>query len=178
MRSIDKPLLIRALTRLGELAQGEGLQLEVCLYGGALMMLAYDTRTITKDVDAIIRPTKLGMALAGRAGHELRLQENWLNDDVKMFIAPAEQTRSLPWEGPGIMLTAPTAGYLLAMKALACRQPLPGYEGDLDDLRFLIRKLGIESVEDIQEHIDRYYPDDVITVDHAAVLNDLIEGKT
>ena len=64
MKSIDKPLLIRALTRLGELAQEEGLKLEVCLYGGALMMLAYDTRRMTSDVDAIVRPTRQGMALA------------------------------------------------------------------------------------------------------------------
>lgn len=178
MKWIDKALLIRALTRLGELAQSEGLTLEVCLYGGALMMLAYDTRAATKDVDAILRPSKKGMALARKVGQELGLHEEWLNDQVKVFAAPAEQTRRLPWEGSGIMLTAPTAGYLLAMKALACRQPLPGYEGDLDDLRFLIRKLDIRSVEQIQEHIDRYYPDDVISNEHALILKELVEENT
>lgn len=73
------------------------------------------------------------------------------------------------------MLTAPTASYLLAMKALACRQPLPGYEGDLEDLRFLIGKLGIRSIDQVQEHVDRYYPDDVITSAHRKLIEVLIK---
>jgi hypothetical protein len=105
----------------------------------------------------------------------LGLPEGWLNDQVKMFVAPSERLRFLPWEGPGIQLTAPTAGYLLAMKALACRDPLPGYEGDLGDLRFLIGKMGIGSVEEIQAHIDQYYPDDVIADEHRLLLESLVE---
>lgn len=152
--------------------------MEVCLYGGALMMLAYDTREITKDVDAIIRPNREGRELAATVGREFGLGEDWLNDQVKLFVAPNEQLRKLPWEGPGIMLTAPTASYLLAMKALACREPLPGYEGDVQDLRFLIGKLGITSVEEIQSHIDRYYPDDVIKPEHRILLDHIIEESS
>ncbi len=160
---------------MGELAEAQGIRLEICLYGGAVMMLAYDTREITKDVDAIVRPSREGYVLAKQVGGELGLGENWLNDQVKMFIAPREQLRSIPWEGPGIMLTAPTASYLLAMKALACRQPFPGYEGDLGDLRFLIGKLGIHSIDQVQEHVDRYYPDDVITAAHRKLIEVLIK---
>lgn len=168
-------MLIRALTRMGELAQAEGVQLEMCLYGGAAMMLAYDAREITKDVDAVVHPTEVGFRLARRVAGEMKLPEHWLNDDVKQFIAPSEKTRALPWEAPGIALTVPTAGYLLSMKALACRKPLPGYQGDVDDLRFLIRKLGLKSVASIQKQIDRYYPDDVIPSDDAVLLEALVE---
>jgi len=175
MNVITKALLTRALRRLGELAEEAGLELELCIYGGALMMLAYDARAMTKDVDAVIRPSREGLALAARVGRELGLPENWLNEDVKTFLAPAGQTRSLPWDYPGLMLTAPTASYLLAMKALACRAPLPGYQGDLDDLRFLIRKLSIRSVDEIQKIIDKYYPDDVRVPGHAALLETLLE---
>lgn len=103
------------------------------------------------------------------------LPEGWINDDVRQYLAPKGQTRKLPLDGAGIALTAPTASYLLAMKALACRQALPGYQGDLDDLRFLISKLSITSVQQIQDHIDKYYPDDVITREHSILLNSLIE---
>ena len=175
MKEINKALLERALRRMGELAAESGLKLEVCLYGGALMMLAYNARSITKDVDAVITPTAEGFGIARRVGRELGLPESWINDDVKMFLAPTEAKRLLPWEAPGLMVTAPTAGYLLAMKALACRNPLPGYEGDLDDLRFLIRKMGIRSVEEIQQWIDRFYPDDVMLPEHAETLKLLIE---
>lgn len=175
MKLMTKEVVIRALRRLGELAAEAGLELELCIYGGALMMLAYDARAMTKDVDAVIRPSREGLTLAAQVGRELGLPENWLNDDVKMFLAPAGQTRSLPWDLPGIMLTAPTASYLLAMKALACRSPLPGYEGDLDDLRFLIRKLSIHSFEDIQKVIDKYYPDDAIAPEHFVLLKTILE---
>ncbi|MBT3191159.1 MAG: hypothetical protein HN341_01260 [Verrucomicrobia bacterium] len=174
MNAITRPLLLRALSRMGELAVEAGLELELCIYGGALMMLAYDARAMTKDVDAVVRPSREGLALAKRVGRELGLPEEWLNDDVQMFVAPVEQIRSLPWEAPGIMLTAPTARYLLAMKALACRSPLPGYQGDVDDLRFLIHKLEIRSIDEIQNAIDKYYPDDVIAPEHVALLNNLI----
>lgn len=163
---------------MGELALEKGIKLEISLYGGALMMLAYDVRQITKDVDAVLHPGREGKSLAKRVGRELGLPENWLNDDVKMYLAPTEQKRSLPWEFPGLMLTAPTAGYLLAMKALACRNPLPGYQGDLDDLRFLISKMEIKSIDEIQEVIDRYYPDDVIAAEHMELLKALIEEVT
>lgn len=170
-------MLERALTRMGELAQRQGTKLEICLYGGAVMMLAYDTRQITKDVDAIIQPSELGWRLARQVGEEQGLPEGWMNDQVKQFVAPTERTRSLPWDAPGIALTAPTAGYMLAMKALACRQPLPGFQGDLDDLRFLIRKMGVGSVEEIQKYVDKYYPDDVIPEGDAIVLNAIIEEE-
>ncbi len=148
--------------------------LEICLYGGALMMLVYDARAMTKDVDAIVHPSREGCRLAMKVARELGLPGNWLNEQVQMFVAPSEQLRSIPWEGPGIKLTAPTAGYLLAMKALACRDPLPGYQGDIDDIRFLIHKMKIRSVGEIQERIGKYYPDDVITPEHQALLASLI----
>ena len=173
-----RDLLVRALRRLGELALEEGEKLEVCLYGGAVMMLAYDVRDMTKDVDAILHPSELGFKLARQVAGELGLPEAWINDDVSQFLAPSGPTRPLPWDGPGIALTAPTAGYLLAMKALACRQALPGYQGDLDDLRFLITKMEISSVSEIQDHIDRYYPEDVITREHATMLQSLIGEPT
>ena len=73
MKVITKTLLTRALRRLGELTEEAGLELELCIYGGALMMLAYDARAMTKDVDAVIRPSREGLALAARVGRELGL---------------------------------------------------------------------------------------------------------
>lgn len=173
--NMSKSIVFRALKRLGELAVASGLELEICIYGGALMMLAYDTRAMTKDIDAIVHPAREGLALAAQVGKELGLPENWLNDDVKIFTASNEQTRALPLEFPGIQITAPTANYLLAMKALACRSPLPGYQGDLDDLRFLIKKLQIYSIDGIQTIIDQYYPDDVIPAEHALLIETIIK---
>ena len=74
-----------------------------------------------------------------------------------------------------MQVTAPTAGYLLAMKALACRRALPGYKGDEEDLRFLIIKMKIKRVEDIQKWIDKFYPDDLPSEASRALLLTLIK---
>jgi len=163
------------LTRLGGLAAADGVKLELCLYGGAAMMLAYDSRTITKDVNAVVRPSRDGMRLARVVAREMSLPEDWLNDQVKRFIAPTENMRELPLDVPGLAVTVPAASYLLAMKALSCRKPLPGYEGDIADLRFLLKKMEIDTVAEVQEHIDRYYPDDVVLPEDAAQIEMLIQ---
>lgn len=175
MTGLSKALIRRALVRLGELADAEGIKLELSIYGGAALMLAYDSRAITKDVDAVVRPSDAGQRLARRVAAELGLPEYWINDEVKMFVAPREGLRALPWDSAGIAVTVPTESYLLAMKALACRKALPGYEGDIADLRFLLHKMAITSVAQVKEHIDRYYPDDVISGEDEALIAELIE---
>lgn len=54
---------------------------------------------------------------------------------------------------------------------------MPGYEGDIGDLRFLINKMDIDSVDEIQAHIDKYYPDDVITPEHRILLESLVQER-
>jgi hypothetical protein len=68
-------MIRRALVRLGELANAEGIKLELSIYGGAALMLAYDSRAITKDVDAVVRPSDVGQRLARRVAEELGLPE-------------------------------------------------------------------------------------------------------
>lgn len=151
---------MRALRRIGELAQQKNIELELAIYGGCAMILAFDRRMLTRDVDAVFHPVESVRPLIQQVAGELGLPDDWLNDDVRQFLAPKGAMRELPIDLPGIKVTAPTASYLLAMKALAGRRPLPGYAGDEADLRFLIRKIGIHSIDEVQAHIDRYYPDD------------------
>ena len=57
----------------------------------------------------------------------------------------------------------PTAAYLLAMKLRACRPPLPGYAGDYGDIRFLVEKMQIDSVEAAEAVHDKFFPHDVLS---------------
>jgi hypothetical protein len=132
------------LRRLAELAVAEGIELELSLYGGAVFTLVYGSRDITKDVNALIRPSDAGTRLARQVAREQGLPEDWLNPDVAQFLAEREAKRPLPPAeafGPGLVVTLPTAAYLLALKLSACRPPLPGYAGDEPDIRFLLGKI-------------------------------------
>jgi hypothetical protein len=179
IKKLTKGDILAGLTRLSEFAQKEGVTLEVSLYGGALMMLAYDAREATKDVDAIIRPPDVGRRLAAKVAQERGWHDDWLNDDVKQFVSTVE-TRDA-WTPPGlnapaIKITKPTAKYLLAMKVMACRRSLPGYPGDEADIAFLLKKMAVKSVGEVERIVDKYFPDTVLPAATLAVLEKFISA--
>ncbi len=177
LKNLTKEEILAGLTRLSELAQKEDVTLEVSLYGGALMMLAYDARQTTKDVDAIIRPPDVGRRLAAKVAQERGWHDDWLNDDVKQFVSTVE-TRDV-WTPPGlnapaIKITKPTAKYLLAMKVMACRRSLPGYAGDEADIAFLLKKMAIKNAVEVERIIDKYFPDTVLPAATLVVIEKLL----
>lgn len=157
--------LRQALRRLGELARAEGVELELSLYGGAVFTLVYGSRESTKDVDGLICPTEIGRRLTREVAREQALPEDWLNGDVAQFLAEREERRPYPKDdlGPGLIVTVPTAAYLLALKLRACRPPLPGYPGDEADIVFLLGKIRPASREDIAGIFERFFPHDVLS---------------
>ena len=64
LKNLTKADIIDGLEELSHLAEKEGLTLEISIYGGAVMLLAFDSRPVTKDMDAIIVPAKEGQRLA------------------------------------------------------------------------------------------------------------------
>lgn len=177
LKNLTKEEILAGLARLSELAEKENVTLEVSLYGGALMMLAYDARQTTKDVDAIIRPPDVGRRLAAKVAQERGWHDDWLNDDVKQFVSTVETRHA--WSPPGlnapaIKITKPTAKYLLAMKVMACRRALPGYAGDEADIAFLLGKMAIKSTDEVERIVDKYFPDTVLPAATLVVLEKLL----
>lgn len=161
-KSLTKVDILRALNRMGELAQAKGLTLEVALYGGAVFTVVYGSRESTKDVDAIVHPDERARQLALQVSREQNLPEDWLSDDVRQFLAAHEAKRRLTSQefGPGLTVSVPTADYLLAMKVHACRPALPGYAGDLEDILFLVRKKGLKTCGEVKDVYERFFPRD------------------
>jgi hypothetical protein len=157
---LNKARLTAALRRLGELALARDLVLELSLYGGAVFTLVYGSRESTRDVDGLIRPSEAAEPLIAQVAREQNLPSDWLNADVQQFLAPREEKRV--WTdadfGPGLRITLPTAAYLLVLKLRACRSPLPGFAGDEEDIRFLLRRLRPKSVEQVSAVFERFFP--------------------
>lgn len=125
---------------------------ELCLFGGTVMCLVYQTRPSTKDVDAIFVPTQTIREAAQKVAATYHLPEDWLNDAVKGFVVPHPQRIFLDF--PHLKVYIPEPDYLLAMKAMAARFDTQ----DADDVRFLIRYLSIQSAEAVFQIIENYYP--------------------
>jgi hypothetical protein len=180
LEKLTRARIVEALNLLGRRAETERVELELCIYGGSAMMLAYGAREYTKDVDAIVRPADVAQRLAKDVAAELRLEPDWLSDNVKRFVSISGTFAPLEIQGleesarRHLKITRPSASYLLAMKCLACRPSTPGYPGDVEDIRFLVRKMGLRTVAEVEAHIERFYPTDALTSESRAVVERIL----
>jgi len=178
--NLNRIKIAQALRRLGELAIEQKITLEVSLYGGAVFTLVYGSRDAAKDVDAVVRPSEIAQKLAVKVAKELGLPEDWLNDQVKQFLAEKEAKRQLTEVdlGEGLRVSVPTASYLLAMNLRAARPPLPGYAGDRGDIRFLVKKMKIASVEAAEAVFGKFFPHDVLSEAAKEEVRGAIESQS
>ncbi len=141
------------------------------------MMLAYDARQSTKDVDAINHPPEIGRRVAAKVAREQGWSDEWLNDDVRQFVSMVEMRHTWTPPGlnaPGLRISKPTAKYLLAMKVMACRKALPGNAGDEADIAFLLKKMAIKKFSQVERIVDQYFPDTVLPAATATVIEQLL----
>jgi len=75
---------------------------------------------------------------------------------------------------PGMIVSVPTAAYLLAMKLRACRAPLPGYAGDYGDLAFLLGKMDVSSLEAAEATYARFFPNDAMSETAVEVVRQVL----
>jgi hypothetical protein len=156
----DKPIghftrakILTALQALGDELTSQGVGGQIFIVGGAAIALAYATRRVTKDVDAVFEPKSVIYRAAGKVAEDLGLPEDWLNDAAKAFMPGRdENARPLP-EIQGIEITTASPRYLLAMKLLAMR-----IGEDDGDVELLIRECGITSVDEALQLLQRMYP--------------------
>lgn len=151
-----KEEITQYLSLINEKLAHKGVKGEMCLYGGALMCLVYNARPSTKDVVAVFQPASIIREIAREISREFDLPEDWLNDGVKGFLVDHPKKVFLIMSHLTVMVA--DSQYLLAMKALAAR--IDGT--DRRDIEFLIKELGITSVEGVFKIIEEYYPKGII----------------
>lgn len=157
---LDRQQIIAGLTLLSERLKARGVDGELCLLGGTAMVLAFNARQSTKDIDAVFEPATVVRDAAGEVERALDLPEGWLNDAAKGFLSSRHDVieGDLP-QFPSLRVTAPTAEYMFAMKCMASRIGLAASDpSDVADLRFLISHLKLRTVDEALEIVARYYP--------------------
>jgi hypothetical protein len=117
------------------------------------MALAYSTRRVTKDIDAVFEPKAAVYAAAAKVAEERDLPEDWLNDAAKAFMpGPDEQARAVP-EIEGIEVSTASPRYMLAMKLMASR-----IGEDDEDIALLLGECAIEKPHEALELLGELYP--------------------
>jgi hypothetical protein len=152
-RHFTQARILSALKALGDELTRQGVRGQIFIVGGAAMALAYSTRRVTKDIDAVFEPTSAIYIAAGKVAEDLGLPEDWLNDAAKGFMPGTdEHPRPLP-DIRGIEVTSASPRYLLAMKLMAMR-----FGEDDEDIEILLRECGMRSAQEALDLLGHMYP--------------------
>jgi hypothetical protein len=152
MTLLSQQEIVYALTRLGEIAQEQGHQIELLAVGGAVMVLAYNARLSTQDVDVFIllpKEAQIARKFAHQVAQELEWPDDWLNDGAKGFLVGISQGPVI-FSAPGIIVRRPEVAQLLAMKLSAWRDDV-----DIEDARRLLGELRA-SRDDIWQAVEPF----------------------
>lgn len=163
----DRDTLVLAFSRLGDLAVQESKLVEISVYGGSALLLTFDTRTATRDVDAVFEADRTFIReAAAKIAIEFGWDTSWINDGVKGYLSerdsePATKRlfRSFPEAGKsGLRVFVASPQYLFAMKCLAMR--IGGAESgrDIGDIRMLASSAGIRTYDEAIDIVSSYYP--------------------
>ena len=147
---------------------------ELYLVGGAVMCLVMNAREATRDVDAFFKPTTLIRQAAARVAAKANVPDTWLNDAVKGFLSPHGEFDSF-LDLPHLRVFTAEPHYLLAMKCAAMR--LGEEFHDLDDVRYLLRYLNIESAEEALAIVTRYFDKEQLQPKTRLALEDLLPSQ-
>lgn len=175
--ALTRECIVGALSALSDELGKAGVIGEICLFGGTVMVLAFNARLSTKDVDGIFHPTALTRELLRRVGEDRQLPPDWLNDGVKGFVSARHETTTgnLP-QFQYLRLTMPVPEYLLAMKCMAARVGgVAGEASDLPDIVFLIRHLHLMNADAVLDIVGQYYPTHQIPVKTKYLVEGLFE---
>jgi len=138
MAILTRQKIILALEHLGAQAEQQGHQVELLLVGGAAMVLMYNARQSTQDVDALIlSPPKVHLVrkLAEQVAQDIGLPDDWLNDGAKGYLVGLSKGPTI-FSAPGIVVKGVSAAQLLAMKLSAWRDDV-----DIADARRILQDM-------------------------------------
>lgn len=152
-RQFTQAKIVAALQALGDELTLRDVRGQIFIVGGAAMALAYSTRRVTKDIDAVFEPKRAIYDAAAKVAEDLGLPDDWLNDAVKGFMpGDDEDPRAVP-SVRGIEVTTASPRYLLAMKLMAMR-----FGEDDEDIEILLRECGMQSATEALDLVRQMYP--------------------
>jgi hypothetical protein len=170
-KRLDREALLDAFDRIGLAAIEAGTKLQIAVYGGSALMLASNFRFATEDVDiADIGgdwPKWLTDVVATIA-LEKGWSDDWLNEGVVFHLSPlADRAKdhlefgTFPRDSspPGLVVSVPTAEYLLALKLKAFRTQ-DALRGDIErlDILNLMGVVGISTADQAIAVLGKYFP--------------------
>jgi antitoxin component of RelBE/YafQ-DinJ toxin-antitoxin module len=151
----SKEELVTWLAHLNEELQQMGVTGELCVVGGAAMVIGYGSRASTRDIDALLISPASVRAAIQRVAERDHLPPSWLNDGAKGFASGKAIEAKELLKMSHLRVVAPPPEYILAMKCISARVGID--EHDKEDAKYLIQHLGLRSSDAVREIVAKYY---------------------
>jgi len=161
-----------ALAELADQLNARNVKAKIYIVRGAVMVLAFDARFTTGDIDVAVHPTEDVLAVAADIGERRGLGAEWLNNQASQFVPVFKEPNWQPILKSGnVEVVAADERSILAMKLRAGRG-----SRDRPDINFLVKKCGITSVAEALELYEEYFPEDPLPDRTLPMLDDAIEA--
>lgn len=152
--NITKEKFLEIMECLNEKLHENKMELSINIYGGTAMMVCFDVRPATKDIDAIFDISPQLNNILSDIAETYCLDKDWINQEIKEPLKhlKTEDMKEL-YKFNNLKILAPSAEQMLAMKIFSAR---PEPYKDFDDAEYLIQYLKIENLNDVFEIFDKY----------------------
>ncbi|TEA09141.1 DUF6036 family nucleotidyltransferase [Mycobacteroides salmoniphilum] len=143
---------------------------QVHVIGGAAMLLTYNSRTVTRDIDAIFSPDGPVVDAVRQIAHAKGWPSTWLNNQASVYASRTPGQGAVVFDHPHLQVMTTPAEHLLAMKVLAAR-PVR----DREDATILVQHLNISTPQGVWDIVGRYFPEDMISPRSRLFVEDLFD---
>lgn len=154
----DRDAITPPLRRLGDRLAWQGVVADVYVVpGGGTMVLAYDVRRSSRHIDSLFKPHSVFTAEVGAVAVEHGLPPRWLDRHANAYVSDdTDPLHPLIFDHPGLRIQSGCPWHLLTMKVLASRHR------DTDDIRALVSRLSLSTVDDVLAACRGVYPEEAV----------------
>jgi hypothetical protein len=172
---LDRTRILQALRDLAERLRRRNLVATVYLFGGAAIVLAFDERGATRDLDARFTSTSAVLDEVRAVAEALGLPRSWLNEQGTMYLPRADDPHPDPvFDHANLRVLRASDRHLLAMKAAAARRNT----ADVTDIALLARHLGVDDPREVVRIHDEVFPDEPLDDAKVAVIEEALAAPT
>lgn len=168
-RLLDQKLLRRAFELLAKHLKRRGIVGEVHVFGGAAMVLAFNSRQATRDVDAVFAPDTYVLEAAREVAIELGLPKSWLNNQASSYVSGVAGRGTPVFDHANLRVMVTPIEHLLAMKVRAARAVR-----DTDDIRVLLSELKITKMSQVIAVVNKYFANEPLSERSSQLLEDIL----
>lgn len=168
-RLLDQKTLRRAFEMLAMRLKRRGVVGEIHIFGGAAMVLAFNSREATRDVDAVFVPDTQVLEAAHEVAVELRLPKSWLNNQASSYVSGVAGRGTPVFDHANLRVMITPIEHLLAMKVRAARAVR-----DADDIRVLLRELQITKVAQVVKIVNKYFAGEPLMARSLALIEEIL----